>query len=94
MFHGTIYPNPAELPVLRALWALGTATHGQVRAHLEEQGLVYKSNAPVLLLRKLVDRHLVAREPAPVGTRGYVYAARIRQQELIAMIVEGLTNDG
>jgi predicted transcriptional regulator len=89
MHHGT-YPTPAELPVLRALWAIGTATHGEVLRHLEGAGLIYHSNAPTLLLRSLADKGLVAREPAPQGTRGSVYAARVGKVERAQMIVEGL----
>jgi predicted transcriptional regulator len=89
MHHGT-YPTPAELPVLRALWALGTATHGEVLRRLEDAGLIYHSNAPTLLLRSLAAKGLVAREPAPQGTRGSVYAATVDKAEMAAMIVEGL----
>jgi predicted transcriptional regulator len=89
MLHGT-YPTPAELPVLRALWALGTATHSQVLGALVERGLIYHSNAPTLLLRSLTAKGLVSREPAPQGTRGSVYAATVDKAEMAAMIVEGL----
>lgn len=87
--HNT-YPSPAELPVLRALWALGTATHAEVLRHLGSAGLVYRSNAPTQMLRSLVEKGYVAREPAPSGTRGHVYAARVGTAEMAAMIVEGL----
>lgn len=83
-------PTRAELPILKALWALGTATSPQVYAHITEQGLYYTSNTPTVILRRLVEKSLVAREPAPHGTRGHVYAARVGRDEVVAMITEGL----
>jgi predicted transcriptional regulator len=88
MFNGTHYPTFAELPILRALWAMGTATNREVVAHMErDEGLYYESNAPTVMLRSLVAKELVAREAAPVGTRGHVYAARLTREDFAAMIV-------
>lgn len=83
-------PSPSELHVLRALWALGSATGNEVRDALEAAGRVYNSNAHAVMLRRLVEKGAVARCPAPEGTAGYVYAHTVDRDALAAKIVEGL----
>lgn len=83
-------PTRSELYVLRALWALGSATGNEVRAAMETAGCVYNSNAHAVMLRRMADKGFVARCPAPEGTAGYVYAHTLDRDALAARIVEGL----
>lgn len=83
-------PTPSEMHVMRALWGLGSATGNEVRSALEAAGRAYTSNAHAVMLKRLVEKGVVARCLAPAGTVGYVYAHIIDRDALAARIVEGL----
>lgn len=89
--HGTAIPNQAELPILRALWDLGTATSAQIAAHLDAHGWGYSNTLGFVCLyaRRMTERGLICRErrPAGQGRPGYLYSTPHRKEALTALLM-------
>lgn len=67
-----------ELDVMAVLWALGSGTVAEVRAHLDEQqGVVLAYTTVLTILRNLEAKQYVSREEEG---RAHRYFARVAQQ--------------
>ena len=78
--------SPLQLDVMRAVWALGEARVGEVRARLEDRELAATTVAT--LLSRLEKRGLLTHR---TEGRQYVYRALKTEQEISETMVSELT---
>ncbi len=79
------------MPILQALWALGTATSAEIAAYVGTAGWTYQDayNMTCSYLLRMTRRGLVTRTPRPVGTLrpGYLYTTPHQKEALTALVM-------